>query len=245
MRLAPAGRGWCLAFRGWHDPGFAGLHRGSSRRSRLGSSGRATLGFGFADLEACDGLGRGAGDFGEHLVAVVDAERVVGGLDGDGAAGVGDSDVDALSGDDKSTAAADPPLDLQGFWCGDGWWAGGSGITDAGDVAGGERVGQATQQHTGGGDLQDAAVDPDGDAPASELVADWVLPAGQGDQAVGINQPVDLDRPTRLDGAGLDGWRAGRATVVGQQLVQLTDGQPGRNRRGPGDTTRLVLNASP
>jgi hypothetical protein len=65
--------------------------------------------FGFADLEPGDRLG-GGGDLGEQLVAVIDAEGVIGGLDGDGAAGVADADVDALPGDDESAPAADPPL---------------------------------------------------------------------------------------------------------------------------------------
>jgi hypothetical protein len=37
-------------------------------------------------------------------------------------------------------------------------------------------------------------VDADGDAPAGEVVADGVLPAGQADQAGGIDEAVDLDR---------------------------------------------------
>ncbi|WP_328414851.1 hypothetical protein OG470_21420 [Micromonospora sp. NBC_00389] len=56
--------------------------------------------FGFADLEPGYVLGSGAGDFGEELVAVVDAEGGVGGFDGEGGSSVGDADVDALTGDD-------------------------------------------------------------------------------------------------------------------------------------------------
>jgi hypothetical protein len=56
------------------------------------------VGVGFADLEPGDVLAGGAGHFGEQFVAVVDAERVVGGFDGDGAAGVDHADVDALPG---------------------------------------------------------------------------------------------------------------------------------------------------
>ena len=66
--------------------------------------------FGLADLEPGDRFGGGAGDFGEQFVAVVDPPGGVGGLDGDGAAGVDHADVDALPGDGQGTAGADPPL---------------------------------------------------------------------------------------------------------------------------------------
>lgn len=62
----------------------------------------------FTDLESGDGLGGGAGHFGEELVAVVDAEGGVGGFDGEGGPGVGDADVDALTGDAKPFTVADP-----------------------------------------------------------------------------------------------------------------------------------------
>ena len=43
-----------------------------------------TQGFWFADLESCDGFGGRAAGLGQQLVAVVDAESMVGGLDGQG-----------------------------------------------------------------------------------------------------------------------------------------------------------------
>jgi hypothetical protein len=63
-------------------------------RSSTGAAGR----FGFADFEPGDRFGGGAGDLGEQLVAVIDAEGVVNGLDGEGAAGMDHPDVDALPG---------------------------------------------------------------------------------------------------------------------------------------------------
>jgi len=44
------------------------------------------------------------------LIAVIDAERGVGLLDGDGAAGVADADLDSLPGDADAAAATDPPV---------------------------------------------------------------------------------------------------------------------------------------
>jgi hypothetical protein len=51
-----------------------------------GSLCRVTLtrGFWFADLESGDGFGGRAAGLGQQLVAVVDAEGMVGGLDGSG-----------------------------------------------------------------------------------------------------------------------------------------------------------------
>ena len=40
--------------------------------------------------------------------------------------------------------------------------------------------------------------EPDGEAAAGERDADRVSPAGQPDQAVGADQPVDLDHGSRL-----------------------------------------------
>ena len=60
-----------------------------------GSLCRVTLtrGFWFADLESGDGFGGRAAGLGQQLVAVVDAEGMVGGLDGQGSSSVNDSDV--------------------------------------------------------------------------------------------------------------------------------------------------------
>ncbi|WP_028569118.1 hypothetical protein [Salinispora tropica] len=63
---------------------------------------------GLSGFESGDGLGGGAGNFGEELVAVVDADGGVSGFDGDDAPGVGDAGVDALAGDDEAAAAAAP-----------------------------------------------------------------------------------------------------------------------------------------
>ncbi|MGK5742105.1 hypothetical protein [Micromonospora sp. URMC 103] len=45
------------------------------------------------------------GDLGDELVAVVDTEGGVEGLDGAGCSGVGVADVDALAGDDEGSSA--------------------------------------------------------------------------------------------------------------------------------------------
>jgi hypothetical protein len=55
-----------------------------------------TRGFWFADLESGDGFDGRAAGLGQQLVAVVDAEGMVGGLDGQGSSSVDDSDVNAL-----------------------------------------------------------------------------------------------------------------------------------------------------
>ncbi len=100
--------------------------------------------------------------------------------------------MNALPGNDESAAAADAPLDAHRFGRRPRWWPGGAGV------------------------LHDTAVDPDGDALSGELVADGVLPAGERDQAGGVDEPVNLDRAAGF--AGLDGWRPGRVAVLGQQL---------------------------
>jgi hypothetical protein len=58
--------------------------------------GDADAGFWFADLESGDGFGGRAAGLGQQLVAIVDAEGMVGGLDGQGSSSVDDSDVNAL-----------------------------------------------------------------------------------------------------------------------------------------------------
>ena len=69
--------------------------------------------FGLAGFEPGDRLGGAAEDFGQQLGAVVDPERRVGFLDGDGASGVADADLDLLPGDHGAAAATDPPVDAQ------------------------------------------------------------------------------------------------------------------------------------
>jgi hypothetical protein len=67
-----------------------------------------TRGFWFADLESGDGFGGRAAGLGQLLVAVVDAEGMAGGLDGQGSSSVDDSDVNALPCNGYGAAAADP-----------------------------------------------------------------------------------------------------------------------------------------
>jgi Protein of unknown function (DUF3237) len=102
-----------------------------------------TRGLWLADLESGDGFGGRAAGLGQQLVAVVDAEGMVGGLDGQGPSSVDDSDVNALPCNGYGAAAADPTFDLDGFWL--GWWSGGSGVADACQLCGCQWVGQAAQ----------------------------------------------------------------------------------------------------
>jgi hypothetical protein len=121
---------------------------------------------------------------------------------------VGHPDVDALSGNGEGTAGADPPLDAHRFGCRGRWWSGGAGIADASLFGGGQRVRQAAHQDTVLDQLQQAAVETYGQAPAGVVVADGVLPAGEADQAGGVDGAVDLDRVAGLTRG--DGWRAVR-----------------------------------
>jgi len=92
----------------------------------------------------------------------------------------------------------------------------------------GERVGQAAQQRPVGVEqVQHAAVEADGDAPAGEVVADGVLPAGEADQAGGVDETVDLDGSPWRDRAGGDRRRAGVAAAVGEEVAQVGGGEPG------------------
>ncbi|MEH1059446.1 hypothetical protein V6U89_30105, partial [Micromonospora sp. CPCC 206171] len=146
-------------------------------------------GFGFAGLEPGDVLGGGASDFGDELVAVVDAEGGVGGFDGEGCSGVRDADVDALAGDDEGSAAADTSFNPHRFGCRGRWGSGGAGVANGGDLGGAQGVGQAAQQDAAGGDLHEAAVESEGDPLSGEVVADGVLPSGEADQAGGVDEP--------------------------------------------------------
>lgn len=146
---------------------------------------------------------------------MVDPPGGVGGLDGDGAAGVDHADVDALSGDGQGAAAADPPLDP--LWVGGrlGWRAGGPGVADAGHVGWGEWIGQAAQQGTVLDELEQALVEEDGDSVAGEVATDRVLPAGQADGADRVDRAVHLNRCAQL--AGGQGRRPGGAAAVVQE----------------------------
>ena len=72
-------------------------------------------GLGLAGFESSDVLRGRAGNVGENVIAVVDAEGSAGFFDGNGSTGVADPDVDALSGDDEGPAAADAPFDPYWF----------------------------------------------------------------------------------------------------------------------------------
>jgi hypothetical protein len=72
---------------------------------------------------------------------VVDPPGGVAGFDDDGAPGVDHADVDALPGDGQGAAAADPPFHPWRVSGRLGWRTGGPGISDAGRLRRGERVG--------------------------------------------------------------------------------------------------------
>jgi hypothetical protein len=55
-------------------------------------------------------------------------------------------------------------------------------------------------------------VDAGGDPWSGEVIAHGVSASGEGDEAGGVDQPVDLDRSAGLDRAGADGWRSGACT---------------------------------
>ena len=99
-----------------------GLVRAERTDASAGRCGGVSARLGFADLEPGDGFGGCAGDLGEQLLARSHAEGVVGGFDGDGAAGVDHADVDALSGNDYRPATADSPVDPHRFTYIDGWY---------------------------------------------------------------------------------------------------------------------------
>lgn len=108
-----------------------------------------------------------------------------------------------------------------------GWWSGGAGVAEAGQVGGCERVGQTAEQDAVSDELEQAAVDADSESTAGEVVADRVLPAGESDRAGGIDQPVNLDGHARLaDAGGKRRWPGG-AGVVGQET---NDGAVGPER---------------
>ncbi|WFE98597.1 hypothetical protein [Micromonospora sp. WMMD964] len=116
-----------------------------------------------------------------------------------------------------------------GSGAGAGGGPAGASVADAGDFGRGQRVGQAAQQDTVGADLHEAAVEADGDAPAGEVVADGVLPAGQADQAGGVDEAFDFDRGAGPNGTGGDRGLPGRLAVVGEELAQVSGGESGRD----------------
>ena len=98
-------------------------------------------------------------------------------------------------------------------------------------LAGGSGLGRLRSSMPSWTSLEEAAVEAHGDASAGEVVADGVLAAGEADQAGGVDQPVDLDRVAGSP-AGMRWW-SGRAATVGEQLLQVGDGQPGRHGLEP------------
>jgi hypothetical protein len=87
--------------------------------------------------------------------------------------------MDALLGHHERASAGDAPFDAQERrgWC---WWrAGGAGVADAVLFGRGERVGQAAQQGTVVDELEQAAVEADGEPAAGEVDADGMAAAGE------------------------------------------------------------------
>lgn len=60
-----------------------------------------------------------------------------------------------------------------------------------------------------------------------------MLPAGEADQAGGIDEPFDFDQGAGLDASGGDRWWPGGLTVVGEELAQVGRGEPGRDGLEP------------
>src|SRR2546423_345896 len=88
-----------------------------------------------ADLEPGDALGRPARGLGdEDACLVVEADGPVGGFDVEGASGMGDADVDALSGDYQGAAAGHPSLDPDRLGRGGRGWARRAGGAGPGDL---------------------------------------------------------------------------------------------------------------
>jgi hypothetical protein len=175
----------------------------------------------FADLESCDFAGGGAAGFGEELVGVEDTECGVGGFDGEGFPCVVCPDAELLSCDDEGASGADAAVDAQPFGGWLWWWSGGAGVAEPGGVGGAERVGQAAEQHSGTGDLHEAAVEADGDALAGVVGADGVLASGESDEAVAVDQAVGLDGCAGGDQRRplLTGVTAGQAVVRRSDLL--------------------------
>ena len=74
-------------------------------------------------------------------------------------------------------------------------------------------------------ELEQLLVEAHGQASASEVVADGVLPAGEADQAGGVDEAVDLNRVAGL--ADGEGWRAGGVAALVDEAAQVGDGQSG------------------
>ncbi|MEU1397459.1 hypothetical protein ABZ403_15540 [Micromonospora zamorensis] len=72
-------------------------------------------------------------------------------------------------------------------------------------------------------------VEAGGNPASRKVVADRVLPSGEGDEAVGGDEPVDLDRAAGLGRAGGDRRWSGRVAAIGEELPQVVGGEPGRD----------------
>jgi hypothetical protein len=92
-------------------------------------TGRPRAGSGLRTLNRAIGLVVVRGNLGEQFLLGVDTESVVGGFDGDGAAG-----VDALPGSHDSAPATDTPPHPDGFGRRHWWWAGGAGNRGCGPL---------------------------------------------------------------------------------------------------------------
>jgi hypothetical protein len=103
--------------------------------------------FRLVDLEPGNGLGGGPGDVGDQAVLVVDPPGGVSGFHGGRTSSMDDADVDPLPGNDQRAAAGHPPLHAHRLGGGYGWRTGRAGVQQPGLLGGGERVGQAAQQH--------------------------------------------------------------------------------------------------
>ncbi|WP_157740274.1 hypothetical protein [Micromonospora auratinigra] len=132
-------------------------------------------------------------DLGDQLVAVVDAEGGVGDFGGEGAAGVGDADVDALTGNDQGSSAADAAFDLERLGRGLRWRSGGLAVV-------GEELAQMRRGEAGRDGLEsdavdeqvnDGGVDPEGDRKSGAGGAEpELLPAAVSSPEAGTRRPT-------------------------------------------------------
>jgi len=145
-------------------------------------------------LESGDLFRGSTRDLGEQLVAVEDAEDCVGFLDGDGAAGLADTDLDLPLGDADAAGRADAPFDA---WSGSGRCgcrACGPGVTDPAYFCGTQRIRQGAEHGPVGTEqMQYAVLDADSFSAPGEVVSHRVLTSGQGEQTGAVDVPFHLD----------------------------------------------------
>ena len=172
---------------------------------------------GLVGLEPGDGLRGGAGDLDEQLSSVIDAEAGIGLFDGDRSPGVADPDLDPLSGDGDGTADAAAPIHPQLCLGGCRGGLGRACVTKPGHLGGGERVRHRAQHGAVVVEqVQDAVVKAGGDPSSGQVVADRVLPSGQGERAAGVDRPVNLDCHCESGCSGGDRGRACLLAAAGQ-----------------------------